>query len=97
MLKNRICILITVAAIALRGISLAQAPSSDTGLTGMVRSSEGKSLEGVGVSARAYNKTYTTTVYTDEDGKYFFPPLEQGSYQAWAQAVGFERGSAEVK
>ena len=64
--------------------------SADASLTGMVKSSGGNVLDGVTVSARSSDKTYTTTVFTDEAGKYFFPPLAEGNYRIWAQAVGFE-------
>lgn len=65
-------------------------------LTGTVRSASGEALGGVAVSARAADKTFTTTVYTDERGGYIFPPLDGGRYRVWAQAVGFEAGRAEV-
>ena len=59
-------------------------------LTGTVKSTDGKSLAGVGVSARRDSQTFTTTVYTDQNGAYFFPELEAGAYRVWAQAVGFD-------
>src|SRR5665213_2477135 len=55
-------------------------------LSGTVKSAEGKPLEGVGVSARGASDTFTTTVYTDESGKYYFPELSGGQYKIWAQA-----------
>jgi hypothetical protein len=65
--------------------------SSATGLlSGSIKSSDGKPLGGVGVSARASGETFTTTVYTDESGRYSFPPLKGGQYKVWAQAVSFE-------
>ena len=67
---------------------------------GTVRTASGEPMEGVSVSARAVGKTITTSVFTDEQGRYFFPPfeppLERGRYQVWAQAVGYERTLAEV-
>jgi len=63
-------------------------------LTGMVKSSDGKPLAGVGVSARCDAETFTTTVYTDQSGMYSFPRLGPGAYRIWAQAVGFD---ADVK
>src|SRR6185503_18104126 len=63
-------------------------------LTGMVKSSDGKPLAGVGVSARCDAQTFTTTVYTDQSGMYSFPQLGPGAYRIWAQAVGFD---ADVK
>src|SRR3984957_2627331 len=65
-------------------------------LSGIVKSSDGKPLEGVGVSARAVSETFTTTVYTDESGRYSFPPMNSGQYKVWAQAVGFETSKAEA-
>jgi streptogramin lyase len=64
-------------------------------LSGTVKSSEGKPLEGVSVSARNAGETFTTTVYTDESGRYAFPLLSDGAYKIWAQAVGFEAARAE--
>jgi len=67
-----------------------------TMLTGTVRAANGNSLEGVTVSARDLAKTFTTSVFTDERGNYFFPPLDKGRYRVWAQAVGYELGSTEL-
>ena len=80
------------------GLAVAQvASSSDSNLAGTVKSSDGKLLEGIGVSARADGKTFTTTVYTDLKGEYLFPPLEAGQFTIRAQAVGFQAGKAELK
>lgn len=68
--------------------------SPNTVLMGTVKSSDGKLMEGVAVSARAEGSTYTTSVYTDRNGEYFFPPLDGGQYKVWAQAVGFEQDRA---
>jgi streptogramin lyase len=65
-------------------------------LSGTVKSSDGKPLEGVGVSGRGVSETFTTTVYTDESGRYFFPPMSSGQYKVWAQAVGFEISKADA-
>ena len=66
-------------------------------LAGSVRSADGQSQDGVAVSARAEGKTYTTTVFTDEQGRYLFPPLARGNYRLWAQTVGFATAWAEQK
>ena len=71
--------------------------SADTSLAGRVKSSDGKPLEGAVVSARARDKTFTTTVYTNRDGEFVFPPLDPGAYKVWAQAIGFGEGIAEWK
>ena len=74
------------------------AQSNDTGrtLSGATRDARGMPLEGVAVSARAVDKTYTTTVFTDEEGNYFFPPLAGGRYRLWAQATGYVTALAEA-
>src|ERR1700704_6789896 len=69
---------------------LAQSAPATAILSGTVKSSDGKPLEGVGVSARNAGETFTTTVYTDQSGRYLFPPVSSGQYKVWARAVGFE-------
>ncbi|HWF13509.1 MAG TPA: carboxypeptidase regulatory-like domain-containing protein [Candidatus Acidoferrales bacterium] len=65
-------------------------------LLGFVHSSDGKNLEGIGVSARKNGETFTTTVYTDESGAFWFPAMATGQYKLWAQAVGFETYKTDV-
>src|SRR5262249_5826170 len=65
-------------------------------LSGMVRDSNGKPLEGVTVSARHADRTFTTSVFTDDHGNYIFPILEGGRYRLWVQAVGFGAARAEL-
>ena len=66
-------------------------------LWGTVTSTSGERLEGVTVSARAPGRNVTTSVFTDSDGEYHFPPLETGRpYKVWAQAQAFEAARAEV-
>jgi streptogramin lyase len=52
-------------------------------------------MEGVIVSARASDKSFTTSVFSDRQGNYAFPPLDAGQYKVWAQAVGFEAARSE--
>jgi streptogramin lyase len=74
-------------------------------LRGAVASLEGKPLEGVTVSIRGEGKTFVTTVFTNQQGVYVFPPVEKGlKYSLWAQAQGFrtarlgvDAGSGEVQ
>jgi len=72
--------------------------TGDTGtpLSGTTRMTGGAPLGGVAVSARAVDKTFTTTVYADENGEYVFPALEGGKYRLWAQATGYETARAEA-
>jgi streptogramin lyase len=101
-LQRRIALFLSVSAVmslvfflrAQNGFSQS-APTPST-LSGTVKSSEGKPLEGVGVSARGNSETFTTTVYTDDSGRYLFPPMSSGQYKVWAQAVGFETARGEA-
>ncbi len=66
-------------------------------LWGTITSTSGEALEGVTVSARSLGRNVTTSVFTDSDGEYYFPPLEAGRpYKVWAQAQAFEAGRADV-
>ena len=69
----------------------------NNGLLGVIRSPDGKAMEGVAVSARSQNQTFTTSVYTNRDGEYYFPLLADGQYRVWAQAVGFETARSEQR
>jgi hypothetical protein len=53
-------------------------------------------MEGVTVSARAAGSSYTTSVFTDAMGQYYFPVLDDGKYKVWAQAVGYETGRTDL-
>src|SRR3984893_12340603 len=98
--KNALSLLVSVIlAIGIYCLAqdiLAQSASATAILSGTVKSSDGKPLEGVGVSARSAGDTFTTTVYTDQSGRYAFPPVNSGQYKIWAQAVGFETATADV-
>jgi len=65
-------------------------------LSGTVKSGSGAKLDGVIVSARAEGQTITTSVFTDEDGTFYFPRMAPGKYSIWAQAEGFEAGKSEA-
>lgn len=88
------CALVTVLWVGLPGIA-ATLPS--TGLMGTVKSSDGKAIEGVAVSARSTDKTFTTSVFTNRDGEYYFPSLANGQYRVWSQAVGFQTARSEKR
>jgi streptogramin lyase len=66
-------------------------------LNGTVTSAAGEKLAGVTVSAKPVGGTVTTTVFTDDGGDYYFPPLPAGSYRVWAQAVTFQTAKAITK
>jgi len=72
---------------------------SDSLLTGTITSVAGEKMGGVTVSARHETSTITTSVFTDETGKYYFPPLPSGKYQIWAQALTYQtaKTNSELK
>jgi len=74
------------------------AHAADQLLSGAISAQSGQKLEGVTVSAKMEGSTITTSVYTDSGGNYYFPPLPEGRYRVWAQALGFElaRGAVEA-
>jgi virginiamycin B lyase len=86
------------ASVAL--VALLTAPvlgfAADAVLNGAVVSAAGEKMGGVTVSAKPEGATITTTVFTDADGRYFFPPMPAGKYRVWAQAVSFETAKGEV-
>src|SRR5438477_2202457 len=72
------------------------AHAEDQLLTGTITALSGEKLGGVTVSAKEEGTTITTSVYTDDTGNYYFPPLAAGKYKVWAQALGFETAKGEV-
>jgi Carboxypeptidase regulatory-like domain len=89
------------AAALVLGMSITTAlPASaaDALLSGVVKSPKGEAMGGVTVSAKAEGTTITTTVFTDETGGYYFPPLPSGKYHVWAQALSFAtaKGDADL-
>jgi streptogramin lyase len=77
-------------------IMMSGAQAADQILSGAIASATGQKLEGVTVSAKRDGTTITTSVYTDQDGNYYFPPMADGKYSVWAQALGFETGKGSV-
>jgi len=79
-------------------VLMSGAQAADQILSGAIVSASGGKLEGVTVSAKREGTSITTSVYSDQDGNYYFPPLAEGKYQVWAQALGFEttKGSADL-
>jgi streptogramin lyase len=72
--------------------------AADHILSGAISTPSGQKMEGVTVYAKMEGSTVTTSVYTDESGGYYFPPLPAGKYRVWAQALGFEtaRGTVDL-
>ncbi len=71
--------------------------SAASTLSGTIHGADGAPMAGVAVSAAALGGTITTSVYTDEQGHYYFPAQAAGKYRVWAQAVGFQAGRADVE
>src|SRR5579864_2965172 len=69
---------------------------ADTVLTGTIKSAAGEVLGGVTVSARAEGSNVVTTVFTDGSGNYYFPPMAEGKYKVWAQAIAFDTGRGDI-
>src|SRR4051794_10693520 len=74
----------------------AGALAADVILSGNITAADGQKLGGITVSAKPADGTITTSVYTDESGNYYFPPMPSGRYRVWAQAVGFDTAKANV-
>jgi len=89
---------IAAAAFMLAAILPRMADAAPDGalLTGTVKSAPGAKLGGVTISAEAEGATITTSVFTDEEGAYYFPPMSPGRYKVWAQADGFDISRGDV-
>jgi virginiamycin B lyase len=71
--------------------ALATNAQAQTALSGMVSSSQEAKMEGVLVNVKREGSTITTTVVTDEAGRYAFPGdrLQPGKYTISIRAVGY--------
>src|SRR6202049_2362476 len=66
-------------------------------LTGTVKSAAGAKMSGVTLSPKTGRATTTTSVFTDEEGAYYFPAMNAGRFEVWAQADGFETARGDVE
>src|SRR5215212_726629 len=85
-----------IAIIAGAASVLAGAAHADAILAGTITSASGEKMGGVTVSAKADGQPISTTVFTDQEGRYYFPPLSEGKYRVWAQAVTYATAKGEV-
>ena len=69
---------------------------ADALLSGTIKSSDGKAMGGITVSAKPDGGTITTTVFTDAAGQYYFPALPSGHYRVWAQALSYQTAKGAV-
>src|SRR3954467_12278909 len=95
MLSTRLILAASVFVGAVLG-SAAELMAADIIMNGSIKSSAGQALGGVMVSAKPEGGTITTTVLTDEAGRYYFPPLAAGKYRVWAQALSFATANGEI-
>src|SRR6266436_2521426 len=88
----------TVFAAAMSATALAPmtAGAADAVLSGTIKSADGVALGGVTVSARLDGSNIVTSVFTDDSGNYYFPPLATGKYKVWAQAVTFDTSRGDL-
>src|SRR6202046_5142197 len=85
-----------VANLAAAAIVMAAPAFADALLNGTIKSSDGKAMGGVTVSAKPDGGTITTTVFTDDTGQYYFPTLPGGHYKVWAQALSYQTAKGAV-
>ena len=84
------------AAMSATAFTPVTAQAADAVLTGTIRSADGAALGGVTVSARSDGSNVVTSVFTDETGNYYFPPMATGKYKVWAQAITFDTGRGDL-
>jgi streptogramin lyase len=102
-MRNNRTVWLSILATVVVGLAFAafipwvvSAASNGVLLAGTVKSASGEKMAGVTVSTKADGQTITTSVFTDDNGEYYFPPLPSGKYRIWAQADTFETGHGEV-
>jgi streptogramin lyase len=91
--------ILKAASVALSlGVATLISPAfaADVILSGAVKSAAGEKMGGVMISAKGEGQTITTSIYTDDAGNYYFPPLPEGKYRVWAQALTFETAKSAV-
>ena len=96
-LKATLIFALTVAAFLLSIAVCTYSGEENTSLlTGTVKSDSAEKMVGVTVSAKAHGHTITTSVFTDQQGDYYFPPMPAGDYEVWAQADTFATSRANI-
>src|SRR3982074_1952140 len=91
---------LTLAALLAALVSttcLVPARAADAILSGSIAAASGERMGGVTVSAKPEGATITTSVYTDDSGNYYFPPLPAGKYRVWAQALTYGTAEAQIE
>ncbi len=88
---------IAIAAVTGAVTFTPSAALADALLAGTITSAAGEKMGGVTVSAKAEGATITTSVYTDDAGGYYFPPLPEGKYNVWAQAIKYQTAKGNLE
>lgn len=96
MRRSRLALKSLIAVGLLLAFGAPRPASAEALLSGTVTSTSGEKMGGVTVSAKAEGQSITTTVYTDEAGAYYFPPLPPGAYRVRAQALSFATANGTV-
>ena len=100
MKKSRHFVTAIMIALAAAFCASTFAPDSahaDALLSGTITSPAGEKMGGVTVSAKAERSPIATSVFTDESGNYYFPPLPDGKYRVWVQALTYQLASGNVE
>src|SRR5215467_5303404 len=95
-MTSRVQLLASVVALAASAALAPATASADQLLASTITSPTGQKLEGVLVTAQKAGSTIQTSVYTDQNGEYYFPAMEDGNYAVWAQTLGFETAKGNV-
>jgi hypothetical protein len=81
-------VILSICALALAGLStvlwsprISYAAVKGVLLTGTIKSASNETMGGVTVSAKIEGQTITTSVFTDEQGHYYFPAMQFGNYR----------------
>ena len=96
---NLFASLVTLTACVCATAPLAVAQDAVNGtpsIIGTILDSAGRPLVGAAVSAQASDRMFSTSVYTDERGRYVFPHLTAEHYQLWAQDMGHVTARSQV-
>ena len=75
------------SSLVMFAVTLYPAAAEDVILSGTIASAGGEKVVGATVSARPDGSTITTSVFTDAQGNYYFPPMPARQYQVWAQTL----------
>ena len=98
MSKLKRCVKLCAGIFAILLLAISAFSQSSISLSGMVSSDGEGAMEGVLVKAKQVGSTITTTVVSDEHGRYSFPAdeLKPGQYVLTVRATGYDVAPATV-